>query len=365
MSLNFIHPFPGQLNRSALSNSSSTPQSLNKKSSIICIHKIKVQVPRLSRREAIISFASLVGFAPFFKPEKTVAAWRPRDPEVLYDNKSGSFVPTSAIDLLFKRDAGESFDRCIVAGEIHDNILTHNAQLTVIDSARRLTDGKKLQVGFEQFYRAHNPFLDAYVHGQISTDELLKRTNWDYVWGFEPALYIPIFEYCRYHQIPMRGLNVPRPFASYIGRVGFDEMDDRLKEFLPDNMDRNNIKHFEHFVSLFLGGHGMSDSIDMNMIKRYYDVQVLWEEWMSQSVAMSLNESPDIRMVALIGSGHVEGRFGFPDRIEKRCNERPYTIVPRPVAWDREEGYEMPSIQQPERNVADLLWYTKRKVDLV
>ena len=365
MSLNFIHPFPSQLNRSTLSISSPNVRLSNKKSSITCIHQIKAQAPQLSRREAIISLASLAGLAPFFKPEKATALWRQHDPEVLYDNKSGSFIPTSAIDLLFKRDAGNSFDRCIVAGEIHDNVLTHNAQLTIIDSARRLHDGKKLQVGFEQFYRAHNPFLDAYVSGQISTNELLQKTNWEYVWGFEPALYIPIFEYCRYHQIPMRGLNVPREFASYIGRVGFDNMDDRLKKFLPDNMNRNNTEHFQYFIGLFLSGHEREASIDMNMIKRYYDVQVLWEEWMSQSVAMSLNAAPNSRMVALIGSSHVEGRFGFPDRIEKRCNERPYTIVPRPVAWDSQEGHEMPSIQHPERNIADLLWYTKRKIDLV
>lgn len=249
---------------------------------------------------------------------------------------------------------------------MHDNICTHAAQLAVIDEARSLPDGMPLTVGFEQFYRMHDVYLDQYVNGKLSLKGLLKKTHWDSTWGFDPKLYVPIFQYCRVHRLPMVGLNVPYAFVREVGHVGFDGLPEELKNYLPDNMDLQNKDHYRHFMRLMGAGdtHGQlvahSDAFD-----RYYQAQVLWEEWMSQSVAMSLRKRPGTRMVALIGTGHVEGRYGFPDRIEKRCDQRPYTIVPRPVPWRSDNGLSMPDISEPEQNVADLIWYTKRVIDTV
>lgn len=262
------------------------------------------------------------------------------------------------MDALLRRDQGSTFDRCIVAGEIHDNMRTHDAQLSVIDSARRMDDGRQLVVGFEQFYRMHNFLLDAYLKGDISIDSLLRRTDWETTWGYDTALYVPIFEYCRNYQIPMRGLNVSQLFTSAVKEYGIQHLPEKLNPFLPDNMDFENRAHYDHFVSLLSAGN-VHLSMQKAVIDRYYEVQVFWEEWMSQSVALTLQNSPDTRMVALIGSGHVEGRYGFPDRIEKRCNERPYTIVPRPVQWTRDDGIYLPNISKPEENIADLIWYTR------
>ncbi|PXF43573.1 hypothetical protein BWQ96_06685 [Gracilariopsis chorda] len=319
----------------------------------------------LSRRAALkgISAAGL-GLCFTTSNPRTAEARRFSQPDFVYDAKSGSFVPPSAIDTLLRRDYGSRFDRCIVAGEIHDNMRTHAAQLAIIDSARRLDDGKQLIVGFEQFYRTHDHLLDLYVKGLLSVNSLLQVTDWENTWGVDPKLYLPIFEYCRIYGIPMRGLNVPRQFVVHVNRLGLDGLPDELKEFLPDNIDLSNRAHYEHFVQLVQEGHDIHE-LDPRILRRYYEVQVLWEEWMSQSVAMSLGSKPNTRMVALIGSGHVEGRFGFPDRIEKRCNERPYTIVPRPVPWVRDEGFSLPQISGPEKNIADLVWYMKRRVDFV
>ncbi|KAI0565656.1 heme-binding uptake Tiki ChaN [Gracilaria domingensis] len=320
---------------------------------------------RLSRRELLkgISVATLgVGFTA--SDAQPALSRQFADSDFVFDAKSGSFVPPSAIHNLLIRDRGSQFDRCIVAGEIHDNMKTHAAQLAIIDSARRLSDGKQLVVGFEQFYRTHNHLLDLYVKGLLSVNSLLQVTDWEHTWGMDPKLYIPIFEYCRIYEIPMIGLNIPRQFVFHVSQLGLDGLPEELKEFLPLNMDFSNREHYKHFVELIQEGHG-DHVLSKAVLDRYYEIQVLWEEWMSQSVAQSLQSRPDTRMVALIGSGHVEGRYGFPDRIEKRCSERPYTIVPRPVAWQRDEGYSLPQIPGPERNIADLVWYTRRRVDLV
>lgn len=314
-----------------------------------------------SRRRLLRALAALPAF---MLPKIGNARQPPAD--CLYDSRSGSLVPYTAISSLLRRDVGFAFERCIVVGEVHDNVRTHAAQLAVIDGARHLPDGMPLTVGFEQFYRMHDAYLQQYVDGKISLRRLLQKTQWDNTWGFDAKLYVPIFEYCRVHRIPMVGLNVPIEFVRQVSRVGLDGLSEGLKPFLPDNMDVKNEEHYRHFMRMM----GQSDSHDditdrPAIFNRYYQAQVLWEEWMSQSVAMSLKNRPGTRMVALIGTGHVEGRYGFPDRIEKRCNERPYTVVPRPVPWTNDPGFAMPDISEPEQNVADLIWYTRRTIDLV
>lgn len=326
----------------------------------------------LPRRRLLQALAlAPLAVAGLGRPGSTAA--RIVDKDRLYDVRSGSFVPASAVGALLRRDVGNKFDRCIVAAEIHDNICTHAAQLAVIQHASQLPDGMQLTVGFEQFHRMHNPILDAYVQRKLGLNDMLNETRWyTTTWGYDHKLYTPIFEYCRFHRIPMVGLNVPFEFVKQVGAYGFDGIPDALKEFLPDNMDLHNKEHYKHFMGL-MGWDGTNFAVDnvhggrgmQHSVERYYQAQVLWEEWMSQSVAMSLNQRPGTRMVALIGSGHVEGRFGFPDRIEKRCKQRPYTIVPRPVLWNFDNGLSMPDIPRPETNVADLVWYTRRKVDLV
>lgn len=319
------------------------------------------------------NFLKVISLAPFAManlglPSPTNASLLIQDR--LYDAKSGSFVPAGSVGQLLRRDLGKAYNRCIVAGEVHDNICTHQAQLAVIDSARQLPDQLPLTVGLEMFYRHHNPILREYVQKRITLEEMLWMVDWQKTWGFDFKLYAPIFEYCRSHDIPMFGLNVPFEIVQMVGAYGLDGIPDKIKRILPDNIDTENRDHFEHFMRLmgWDGGSTLSlhgHSADEESITRYYEAQVLWEEWMSQSVAISLNQYPETRMVALIGAGHVEGRFGFPDRIEKRCNQRPYTIVPKPVSWDAGNGVPMPNITSPERGIADLVWYTRRKIDLV
>lgn len=319
------------------------------------------------RRELLRGLAlSPLSLLPYASEPASASMTPTRARDRLYDVRSGSFVPASAIAALLRRDVGEAFNRCIVVGEVHDNVCTHAAQLAVIQGAIRLPDNMPLTIGFEQFYRMHDSYLNDYVQRKLSMNGLLKKTRWEETWGFDPKLYVPIFEYCRFHRIPMVGLNVPIQFVRQVSNYGLDGLPEGLKQFLPDNMDVGNIEHYRHFIRLM----GADDAhLDMHnnqsLLGRYYQAQVLWEEWMSQSVAMSLKDRPGTRMVALIGSGHVEGRYGFPDRIEKRCDERPYTVVPRPVSWTSDQGNTMPDISSPERDVADLIWYTRRTIDLV
>lgn len=321
----------------------------------------------MSRRQ-LLAVTSAIGLAELGPRRGRSAAAAVRDIDVLFDTKSGSLVPASAINTLLARDVGSTFDRCVVAGEIHDHPLTHAAQFATINAARRLKDGRPLTVGFEMFYRQHTPILEKYVAGHISTARMLKDTKFASTWGYDPKLYLRIFQYCRLHQIPMVGLNVPGPLVSFVSHYGLSALNSELRAFLPEDVDTSNAEHFKHFKQLMdISGHSSDVSKDKeaeSSLWKWYEAQCVWDEYMSSSVAMSLEARPESRMIALIGTGHVEGRTGIPDRIEKRSSERPFTIVPRAVTWNSNEGHSMPDIQQPETHTANVVWYLKRKIDL-
>ncbi len=319
------------------------------------------------QRRAFLAAAAALGGGMLVDtpPADANTLWNPRNHNVLFDSTSGSFIPTSHLQDLLQHHRGTLFDRCIIAGEIHDRPKTHAAQLEVLRSAAKL-DQRPLVVGFEQFYRAHNPFLEQYSAGQISLDALLKVTHWSNTWGYDPELYTPLFRWCRVNKVQMVGLNVPRRLVSFVSQFGLAGLSPELRTFLPSDMDTSDMAHFREFIKLIgLNAHNLdSRGSDMReTVWKWFESQVLWDEYMSDSVRLTCERIPDARVVALIGAGHVESRVGFPNRVEKRLVERPLTIVPREVRWVVEEGFPMPDIDHPERNVSDIIWYTNRLVD--
>lgn len=320
-----------------------------------------------TRRAFLASAAALAG-SQNVADEFSRAAEAGITNDVLYDSTSGSFLPPSSLTTLLKRDRGSLYQNVIIASEIHDNSRTHAAQLAVLEAVRKMNGDRPLVVGFEQFWRAHDPFLEQYTQGDIGLEALLRVTQWGNTWGYDSALYAPIFRWCRVHRVKMVGLNVPRRLVSFVSEFGLKNLTPELRAFLPVDIDTSNEAHFVLFMRLLgLSPHLLNTrGADMReMVWKWYEAQVTWDEYMSETCMNALNNDPGAKLVALIGTGHVEGRVGFPNRIERRTGERPYTIVPRPVGWVKSEGLPMPDIEKPERGVADIVWYTNRKIDLV
>jgi uncharacterized iron-regulated protein len=63
-------------------------------------------------------------------------------------------------------------------------------------------------LGLEMFPRRAQPVLDRWVAGELTEAELLTQTEWSKVWGFDPSLYLPLFEFARMNRVPMVALNV-------------------------------------------------------------------------------------------------------------------------------------------------------------
>lgn len=351
ISTDFVNRFAGICDQNSCSRQRSEPFPNFKVSASLNQPDFRTEnTNHWSRRDFLLASSAAIATTLF--PCNSTHAFSQTD--LLFDSQNKSLVSSSKINSLLQRDLGSLFDRAIVVGEVHDDVDSHNVQLAVIDATRSLPDKRPIVVGLEQFYRSHDTYLTQYVNRIISLDDLLEKTDWDNTWGFDIELYRPIFQYCRRHSIPMCGLNVPATITSKIVKTGLSELPSSLKMSLPEGMDFNNVQHYNHFRDHVLGSHDLGPDLD-TVLSRYYEVQVLWEEWMSQSATSILQSNPDSRLISLLGSSHVECRFGFPDRLEKRIHERPYTIVP--VKMEK-NNVETPVLPQEDLDLADLVWYT-------
>ncbi len=85
------------------------------------------------------------------------------------------------------------------------------SQRSVVRILRDLLGKRKLILCLEMFYAEDQKNLDAYMSGQISEQQLLKKINYHQKWPFEWRHFRPIIKLCVQHQIPVYGINANPP----------------------------------------------------------------------------------------------------------------------------------------------------------
>jgi len=103
-------------------------------------------------------------------------------------------------------------------------------------------------------------------------------------------------------------------------------------------------------------------------LQHMYEAQSLWDEYMAASIAQFFSKTPKqsmSRMVVLAGVGHVQGRVGIPDRVEKRTSVKTYTVVPNSVPWPAIGSGGFPDVKGPvSSREGDWVLYTRQFEDL-
>ena len=110
----------------------------------------------------------------------------------------------------------------VLLGEQHDRLDHHLWQLQVAEGIHGLR--KDMVMGFEMFPARLDCVLNAWVAGELEEAAILERAEWGQVWGFDSDLYMPLFRFCRDHQVPMIGLNCRRGLVREVGRDGWDNV---------------------------------------------------------------------------------------------------------------------------------------------
>lgn len=285
-------------------------------------------------------------------------AWYDPTNARIFDTSKQSYLPPHANLYLPKAIQDK---RVVCVGEVHSNPCHHKLEFDVVKSLSLLVPPGDLAVGLECFYRQHQFALDRYVYGHQDFGILKKETNWDSTWGFDINHYAKIFHYAALNRIRLVGLNVPMGVTKLVVKNGLDGLPPSLKQLLPE-VDLGDARHRLQFLSAMrANGH----DADPTTMARMYEAQTLWDEYMAESASNYMlhasTRSPTAMLCVIAGVGHVLGRAGIPDRIQRRTSRSAFVIVPQQVAWARETG--LPEVSAPP-SVADCdwAWFTQREL---
>jgi uncharacterized iron-regulated protein len=234
--------------------------------------------------------------------------------EMITETRSGRFV---SVDNIVEAARGKRF---VFVGEDHTSPEAHKWQDAVIRGL--INDGRNVIVGLEMYQRPMQPFLDMWSIGYLSEEDFLAKSDWKGQWGFDFALYRPIFETVRNNSLRLVALNIPRDWVRTVGQKGYDSLSAEAKAEVPP-LFLGNAEHKKIFTAL-MGGHPMTDS------SHIYEAQVLWDEAMADSVTKYLAKTSvtdKTVFVVLAGNGHVMYRQGINYRIKRRTGKQGITVI--------------------------------------
>lgn len=239
--------------------------------------------------------------------------------------------------------AGLARLQVVLLGETHDDAEHHRWQLHTIVGLHALRPDMVL--GFEMFPRRVQPVLDEWVAGRLGEAEFLARAEWRQFWGYDAALYLPIFQFARMHRIPMLALNVERRLVSKVGDKGWGAIPAAEREGVTDPAAATR----EYAVRLY-GSYlehrasdrheaaqpkepGESDLVDP-AFRRFVEAMQVWDRAMAQGIAERLRGSNPPLAVAIMGSGHLRDGYGVPQQLRDLDVTRVAVALP----WGSSEG---------------------------
>lgn len=307
-------------------------------------------------------------------------------------------VPAGEADILgLVRDADY-----ILVGEHHDNPADHKAQAGLMALLAQ-KGGQRPLIGLEMLPRRYYDFqLAAFNDGRISLVDLPEALNWKNTWGYDFALYRPIFETAREYGLKLYGLNLPDAVRRSVGRNGVAGLSEAEKSELPGRIILPQPEQKEKLLAVFRMHSAMSAKktaapapgapgekeqpalsaalrkapdkrekpgrpaggpaeeelgpAARSMFDRFILIQSLWDSTMAERAveirkpARPPGENPAASgppMVILAGAGHVEYGYGIASRLRLFDPGARIVLV-------------MPfSGENPDPEMADLYYYSK------
>ncbi len=227
--------------------------------------------------------------------------------------------------------------KIVYVGEKHTNVAHHRIQLEVIKAIFK--KHSNLVVGMEMFDHTYQDVLDLWSAGELDRKTFLRKVQWYANWRYDFSLYSDIMDFIRENHIRLVALNVPFHIPRKILYGGIENLSDDEKKHLPQEIDTSNKAHREYLKKTFshhnLKGRGEFED--------FYMAQSVWEDAMAEKIAQNLND--DV-MVVLAGNGHIQFKYGIPDRAYKRTGASFRTIYPASAG------------NVVESDIADYIWVT-------
>jgi uncharacterized iron-regulated protein len=238
--------------------------------------------------------------------------------------------------------------RVVLLGESHTDLDDHLWELHTVAALNGR--GRNIVIGFEAFPRRLQSVLDDWVEGKLTEEAFLKASEWRLVWGYDPALYMPLFQFARLNRIPMIPLNVERTLVARVGREGWEAVPAAEREGLSDPApasaayQRELARVYLQKKSLPPGTDPLSvpqgatlpepdettlaATVQEPEFKRFVAAQLTWDRAMAEALAGAKRKFADRTIVGILGSGHVEGGEGVPHQLKALGIEEVTSLIP-------------------------------------
>lgn len=131
---------------------------------------------------------------------------------VLYNAKGKKVSYKKMMRVLKEKDI-------VLFGEFHNNAITHWLQLEV---TKDLKESRELILGAEMFEADNQAPLNQYLDGKLSAKGLDSNAR---LWKNYPTDYAPLVNFAKENKFPFIATNIPRKYASLVGKGGFEKLD--------------------------------------------------------------------------------------------------------------------------------------------
>lgn len=240
-------------------------------------------------------------------------------------------------------DLIKDLDSCRITyvGEKHTNIAHHKIQLQIIQAVFR--NNPDMAVGMEMFDHTYQDVLDLWSKGELTQKDFLRKSHWYANWRYDFSLYRDILEFIKEHNIRLVGLNIPNHIPPKIREGGIENLSDEERTHLPQQIDTSKSAHRDYLQKVFEGHkHHFKREVEF---EDFYAAQSVWEDAMAETITKNL---ADGAMVVLAGNGHIQFKYGIPERAYKQTGASFRTIYLEPVGSG-----------EVERDIADYIWVTQ------
>lgn len=217
----------------------------------------------------------------------------------------------------------------VFLGEEHDDPGTHRLERAALEGIGRRRPSVVLAM--EMFERDVQPKLDDYLAGKISEEEFVKTSR---PWPKYTTDYRALVELAKAKGWPVIAGNVPRKWASLVGRKGLAGLDslgaaDRAHVAATLNCPKD--KYYDRFKETMgdMSGHGQKISAEQveAMVMRFYEAQCAKDETMGEAIANARAKYPDAIIVHVNGSFHSNYAMGTADRAQRRLPDARISVV--------------------------------------
>jgi uncharacterized iron-regulated protein len=217
-------------------------------------------------------------------------------------------------------------------GESHDNADHHRWELQTVAALAVLRP--KLVLGFEMFPRRVQGALDRWVAGELTEEEFLKDSDWSRVWGYDPAFYLPLFQFARLNRVPMVALNVERDFVRMVGSNGLAAVPPEKREGVSAPVAAS-AAYLDRLFASYTQHPDKQDTAPARTdpaFHNFVEAQLIWDRAMAQALADAAARAPDALIVGVMGSQHIAHGDGVPHQLQGLGIRNVASLLP----WDRD-----------------------------